>query len=52
MRITLLGCLLIVSMVLQGCALSPGKSPAELKAANTTPGYVERPFNDMHPDLM
>jgi hypothetical protein len=41
----------LIALILTGCEVTPGKSPSEIQAAYSSPGYVHRDFNDMHPDI-
>lgn len=53
MRLALICGVAVAMFGLGGCAsaLSAGRSPEQVKVAYATPGYVERDFADMHPDL-
>lgn len=51
MRSVILGFLTVGFLVLSGCSTGPGMSPSQIRATYDTPGYVDRAFADMHPDL-
>jgi len=42
---------LLVGVLSSGCAVTPGQSPQQIQSSHSSPGYVQRDFADMHPDL-
>jgi hypothetical protein len=51
MRLIASLCLLALLATISGCAMTPGKSPSEIQASTAAPGYIDRAYDSMQPDM-
>jgi hypothetical protein len=43
--------LALVGLILTGCSTGPGLSPDQIAANYNTPGYLDRDFHSIQPDV-